>query len=285
MNSNLTNVNLTNFVKTKDYLVCVDSDGCAMDTMDIKHFNCFGPCMVKEWGLEAWAEPILKRWNDLNLYTMTRGINRFKGLAMALAEINDQYTKIEDLDSLLHWVETSKALGNGALAEAIAANPASVSLPKALAWSKAVNASIEEIPMSEKKPYPGVAEALALAHQTCDVAIVSSANLGAVVDEWDLYHLLDNVDIICAQDSGSKAYCIGELAKKGYAKDHILMCGDAPGDKDAAEKNGVYYFPILVKHEKECWDIFADALAKLQSGSYGGEYQAERNKAFLDNLS
>ena len=52
-----------------------------------------------------------------------------------------------------------------------------------------------------------------------------------------------------------------------------------------AEKNAVFYFPILVKHEKECWDVFADALAKLQNGSYGGKYQDERNKAFLDNLS
>ena len=275
---------LSTFRRTKDYLVCVDSDGCAMDTMDIKHFNCFGPCMVAEWGLEEWKEPILKRWNDINLYTMTRGVNRYKGLAMALTEIDAQYKKIEDLESLVHWTETSKALGNDALAQAIAENPASVSLPKALAWSKAVNAAIEEIPMSEKKPYEGVAEALALAHQTCDVAIVSSANLGAVVDEWDLYGLLENVDIICAQDAGSKAYCIGELAKKGYDKTHILMCGDAPGDKAAAEKNDVFYFPILVRHEKECWDLFADALARLQSGRYAGEYQQQRNTAFLDNL-
>ena len=42
-------VNLNDFKRQKDFLVCVDSDGCAMD---IKHFNCFGPCMVEEWGLE-----------------------------------------------------------------------------------------------------------------------------------------------------------------------------------------------------------------------------------------
>ena len=72
------------FAKQKDYLICVDSDGCAMDTMDIKHFRCFGPCMVEEWGLEEWATPILNRWNAINLYSGTRGINRFKGLAMAL---------------------------------------------------------------------------------------------------------------------------------------------------------------------------------------------------------
>ena len=29
--------NIEEFQKTKDFLVCVDSDGCAMDTMDVKH--------------------------------------------------------------------------------------------------------------------------------------------------------------------------------------------------------------------------------------------------------
>ena len=42
-------VDLKAFNKSKDFLICVDSDGCIMDTMDIKHFKCFGPCMVKEW--------------------------------------------------------------------------------------------------------------------------------------------------------------------------------------------------------------------------------------------
>lgn len=63
--------NLENFVKTKEYLICVDSDGCAMDTMDIKHIRCFGPCMVEEWGLSEWEAPILERWNVINLYSMT----------------------------------------------------------------------------------------------------------------------------------------------------------------------------------------------------------------------
>ena len=42
------------FEKKRDYLICIDSDGCAIDSMDIKHFRCFGPCMVNEWGLEAY---------------------------------------------------------------------------------------------------------------------------------------------------------------------------------------------------------------------------------------
>ena len=77
---------LDEFVKKKRYLICVDSDGCAMDTMDVKHIRCFGPCMVKEWGLEEWQDQVLKRWNEINLYSMTRGINRFLALAQALTD-------------------------------------------------------------------------------------------------------------------------------------------------------------------------------------------------------
>ena len=109
---------MDNYTKKKEYLICVDSDGCAMDTMDIKHFECFGPCMVEEWGLEAWKEEILIRWNEINLYTMTRGINRFKGLAMALEEINKQYTVIEDIGLLCKWAEESPELSNAAVERA-----------------------------------------------------------------------------------------------------------------------------------------------------------------------
>ena len=86
--------NLEQFTRKKDFLICVDSDGCAMDTMDIKHFRCFGPCLVEEWNLKDWETPILARWNEMNLYTMTRGINRFKGLVKMLREVHETYTAV-----------------------------------------------------------------------------------------------------------------------------------------------------------------------------------------------
>ena len=276
---------LSTYQKKKDFLVCVDSDGCAMDTMDVKHIKAFGPCMVAEWGLEQWQEEILARWNEINLYTMTRGINRFKGLAKALREINEKYTEIQNLDTLVQWAANSPELSNDALKRAMEENPQSVILKKALNWSLAVNNSINALPESEKLPFAGVKEALAYAHQYADVAIVSSANLGAVLDEWKLYGLLEHTDIVLAQDAGSKAFCIGELLKKGYAPDHVLMCGDAPGDQDAARKNGVFYYPILVKHEKESWAEFLEVgLEHLLEGTYGGEYQEKKAAAFLNNL-
>lgn len=275
---------LKDYKKKKDYLVCVDSDGCAMDTMDIKHYECFGPCMVDEWALGEWREPILARWNDINLYTMTRGINRFRGLAIALTEINEKYTKVEDLDALVRWTQESPELSNDALARAAEASPDHVSLAKALSWSRAVNDAIKKLPDESVRPYPLVSDALALAHERADVAIVSSANPGAVVDEWTRHGLIDHTDILLAQDAGSKAYCIGELLGKGYDPDRVLMCGDAPGDHDAAETNGVHFYPILVKHERESWQDFIDTvLDSFVDGGYDS-LENEKKRAFRVNL-
>ena len=275
------------FERKHDYLVCVDSDGCVMDTMNCKHFHCFGPCMVTEWGLEEWKDEILDRWNVINLFSMTRGINRFKGLAMALGEIDKQYKPITGISALQHWVEVAPALSNDGVAKAAAETTdadAKLVFQKALNWSKAVNAAIVELDESLKVPYVGAKEGLAAAHGFADVAMVSSANRDAVEEEWGKFGLLEHTDIVLAQDVGSKAACIKEMLKFGYDPDKVVMVGDAPGDCDAAEKNGVHYYPILVNHEKESWDeAIAVAFGKLQTGEYKS-YGAEKKKEFLWNL-
>ena len=275
------------FERKHDYLVCVDSDGCVMDTMNCKHFHCFGPCMVTEWGLEEWKEEILDRWNVINLFSMTRGINRFKGLAMALKEIDGKYTKITGVDALVHWADTAPALSNDGVAKAAAETTdpdAKLVLEKALSWSKAVNAAIVELPEELKVPYNGAKEGLAAAHSFADVAMVSSANRDAVEEEWGKFGLLEHTDIVLAQDVGSKAACIMEMMRFGYDPEKVLMIGDAPGDCDAAEKNCVYYYPILVNHEKESWDeAIAIGFGKLQSGEYAA-YEVQKKKEFLANL-
>ena len=273
---------LDDFRKKKDYVVCVDSDGCAMDTMNIKHIRCFGPCMVDEWELGEWRDAILERWNVINLFSLTRGINRFKGLAMMLREVNDQYTKIDGIEELEDWAENAKELSNDSVAAMQDKHPV---FKKALSWSIATNKAITELPEEEIKPYEGVREALRMAHERADVVVVSSANPGAVMAEWTRFGLIEDVDLLCTQDMGSKAYCIGRLCEKGYDLTHILMCGDAPGDDKAAETNGVLYYPILVNHEKESWARFMDsALDVFLQDQYAGEYQEERRTEFYKNL-
>ena len=265
--------------------MCVDSDGCAIDSMDIKHINCFGPCMVDEWDLSKWQDEILYRWNEVNLYTLTRGINRFKGLITALKEVNEKYIRVDELDVLVNWVETTNELSNDSLKREIDNNPNSNILRKALNWSNNVNKAITKLPEEKILPFKKVKEALKYAHLMADVAIVSSANLNAVLDEWKRHELIEHTDIVLAQNSGTKAYCIQELLKKGYDPKKVVMCGDALGDLQAAEKNGVHFYPILVRHEKESWEEFiSTAFIKLIDGKYSTDYQVEKIKAFKDNL-
>ena len=276
---------LDNFIKKKDFLICIDSDGCAIDTMDIKHIKCFGPCMVTEWNLEEWKDDILERWNEVNLYTLTRGINRFKGLAVALREINDKYIQIDGLDEFVRWTEETKELSNESL-EAEIEKTNNICLKKALEWSKFVNKSIDLLSDDEKCPFEGVKEAIITAKKVADIAIVSSANEKAVLDEWSQHGLLESVDIVLTQNIGSKAYCINKLIEKGYSRNNVLMVGDALGDLKAAEENEVLYYPIMVRKEKESWFRFTkDILERFTNNLYNGKYQEKVIAEFKANLS
>jgi phosphoglycolate phosphatase-like HAD superfamily hydrolase len=84
---------------------------------------------------------------------------------------------------------------------------------------------------------------------------------------------------------GSKAYCIGEIAKKGYDKRNILMCGDAVGDMKAAQSNGVLYYPICVNKENQSWTkLRTESLSKFTDGSFDDGYQQSLIDEFMDNL-
>uniref|UniRef100_UPI0035A0CF58 HAD family hydrolase n=1 Tax=Jeotgalibaca porci TaxID=1868793 RepID=UPI0035A0CF58 len=272
------------FEKQNDFLVCVDSDGCAMDTMDIKHERFFGPFSADVFGIED-RETYLEDWNRINLFSSTRGVNRFKALVMALQNAQKRGENVGDITALTEWAETASSLSNGAIEEILKNNP-SEDFEKTLDWSQRVNHAIETELVGEDRPFEGAKDGLAAITKLADVAIVSSANKEAVESEWERHELLDSVDAFYAQDRGTKAEAIADLLTKGYEKKHVLMVGDAPGDEAAAEKNGVYFFPILFGQEKACWDrLVNEAMPKLLNGEFTGEYQATLKKDFHELLS
>ena len=275
---------LEGYRKQKEYLICVDSDGCAMDTMDSKHITCFGPCLIPVWGLSPWEQKIRRRWDEINLYTMTRGINRFKGLAMILAEIDRTYKPVPDVDAFVRWTGEAPELSNQAVKAQWELTGKEI-FRQALEWSEEVNRKIGAMPEEAKCAFDGVREALKAAHETADVAVVSSANKKAVEEEWQRCGLAPMMDVLLTQDDGSKAFCIGELIKKGYFPENVLMLGDAPVDEKAALANNVLFYPVLVKQETASWERFRmQALPKFLQGSYAGTYQEELTALFHDNL-
>lgn len=281
---------INNFKKKHNFLICVDSDGCAIDTMEIKHTLCFGPCAVRVWELEQWEYQILDRWNNVNLFSLTRGINRFKALIIVLEEADRNYKKIMGLSELKAWVEQADSLSNDSIKDRIRTNDTermkeNVCLKKALLWSEEVNQSIEVISGDRKNAYPGVREALLQAREYADIAVVSSANRAAVTVEWERNNLTECVDVFLTQDIGSKSYCIKKLLENGYQKQRILMVGDAKGDLDAAISNHVFFYPILVRKEAYSWEHFGEAMRRLIMEDYAGTWQDQQVQKFMDNLS
>lgn len=271
------------FVKQSDYMICIDSDGCAMDTMEVKHRECFGPQWIYTYGLEDRFDECMKLWLDVNLYSITRGINRFKGLAMALVEMEKRGCRFEGLDEFVTWTKEAPELSNPALLS-YAQKSTSECVEKALLWSIRTNRAIHHLP-ADDKPFDNVKTAMDEMCKRADLVAVSSANAEAVDAEWTKHGLKEDCRVLLCQEVGSKAYCIGEMVRKGYDTDKVLMVGDAPGDRDAALKNGVYYYPILVGKEGESWDrLLNEAFPKFMEGTFEQEYQNTLIKEFEANL-
>ena len=151
---------IEDFQKTKDFLVCVDSDGCAMDTMDVKHREAFGPEAVNIWDLHHIKDRFLEVWNDINLYTQTRGINRFKGVVTTFEALEEEGIDMPDISSFKKWTETTTELSNPSLEREIEKTN-DEQLKKALEWSHAVNKCDRRNIAGEDKPFEGAKEGLA----------------------------------------------------------------------------------------------------------------------------
>ncbi len=276
---------LLQYEKKNKYLLCVDSDGTAMNTMDVKHNLCFGPMFIKEWGLEAHAEEVQQIWNAINLYSVKRGINRFLGLQLVMEYINRHLTKMEGIDELKKWIDSTPELSNVALIRYLE-DVDSPFLQKVLKWSQAVSFNIAVLPVEERKPFNGVAEALIFAKEESDVVVVSGANPDAVYEEWELHGLAYFVDLILNQNVGTKGYCISELLKKGYFKQNVMMVGNTIEGLEAAKACGVCYYPIMIKEEETSWERFhEEVLERFFEGTYAGAYEDELIEAFRQTLS
>src|SRR5688500_12446520 len=75
---------LRDFKPSKEFFIGIDSDGCVFDSMEIKHQECFVPMFIKHFHLQAVSKYARETWTFVNLYSKTRGTNRFPGLARTL---------------------------------------------------------------------------------------------------------------------------------------------------------------------------------------------------------
>ncbi|GAB4240642.1 MAG: HAD family hydrolase [Acidobacteriota bacterium] len=271
---------LHNFERRKAYFVAIDSDGCAFDTMEIKHKECFIPNIIKYWELQAVSKYARAAAEFVNLYSRWRGINRFPALIKAVdllrewPEVQRRNPRLPDLTPLQRWVEREDRLGNPALQAEVQRTGDPV-LARALEWSEAVNATIADM-VRGVPPFPGVRESLERLAGEADVIVCSATPLEALVREWEEHGIDRYVRLICGQELGSKREHIHRAAAGKYEPQRMLMIGDAPGDLKAARANGARFFPVNPGHEEESWDRFVnEGLERFLSDRYDEAYESQ----------
>ncbi|HEX6961571.1 MAG TPA: HAD hydrolase-like protein, partial [Lacipirellula sp.] len=239
-------MNLAEFTPEHEFFVGIDSDGCVFDTMELKHKECFIPTFIRHYGLQGVSKYAREASEFVNLYSKSRGVNRFPGLMEQLdwlrrrPEVAARGIDVPNPEGLRSWIAREPKLGNPALQRAVE-ETGDPDLHEALEWSLAVNQSIAEM-VHGVPPFPYVRESLERLVDEADLLVVSATPCDALNSEWAEHNLARFVRAICGQELGSKKEVLA--VAKQYATDRALMVGDAPGDFKAAEANGCLFFPI-----------------------------------------
>lgn len=248
------------FRRKHDHVVCFDSDGTVLDAMSVKHNHCHGPAFIEVWGLTDHADEVQALWNRINLYESTRGINRFLACDLILRQLDGILVHEPELPVLEKWLVETPAHTDAELEKAIAENPCEI-LKKTRRFSRRINEKIAALNPKDKPVFKGVLEAFKEVKKGADLAVVSSSNRSAIMEEWGYYGLLDYVDIMTSLETGPKSECIRRLVECGYEPSKILMVGDALQDREAAFRNRTGYYQIAPGHEEESWKAFPEYLA------------------------
>jgi phosphoglycolate phosphatase-like HAD superfamily hydrolase len=264
---------------TSEFFVGIDSDGCAFDTMEIKHKECFTPNIIKHWGLQAVSKYAREAAEFVNLYSTWRGINRWPALVMVFEllrerpEVQARHVKPPEVPHIRAFIaDAAYAKSNDGLHAYMAKHP-DPELETAWAWTTGVNETVADM-VHGVPPFPFVRESLAFLADKADMIEVSATPLEALIREWEEHNLAQYVHVIAGQEMGSKTLHLRLAAKGRYSPDHVLMIGDAPGDMKAARANEALFYPINPGHEEASWQRFyEEAVHRFLAEEYAGEYE------------
>jgi phosphoglycolate phosphatase-like HAD superfamily hydrolase len=262
-----------------EFFVGIDSDGCAFDTMEIKHKECFAPNIIKHWNLQAVSKYAREAAEFVNLYSKWRGINRWPALVMVFdllrerPEVLARNVAPPKAPRLREFIANDAyPNSNDGLAAYMAKYP-DPELDQGWAWTNGVNDTITDM-VHGVPPFPWVRESLAFLAEKADMIVVSATPLEALSREWEEHDIAQYVRVIAGQEMGKKALHLQLAAGGKYPPDRILMIGDAPGDMNAARANDALFYPINPGQEEASWKRFyEDAVHRFLTGKYAGEYE------------
>jgi phosphoglycolate phosphatase-like HAD superfamily hydrolase len=261
-----------------DFLVGIDSDGCVFDSMELKHKECFVPCFVNHFGLQGVSKYAREAAEFVNLYSKSRGANRFPALVEQLdwlrrrPEVKARGIDVPKLQGLTDWMARETKHGNPTLEKAVN-ETGDEDLKLVFAWSIAVNEAISSM-VRDVPPFPYVRECLEKFAEKADMIVCSQTPNAALEAEWKEHDIVKYVVAICGQEVGSKKESLANA--KLYPANHTLMLGDAPGDYKAAVANNCLFFPINPGLEEASWRRLHDeGISRFFEGTFAGAYQQQ----------
>lgn len=269
--------------------VGIDSDGCVFDTMEIKQKQCFHPLIIKHWNLAAIDPYVRETAAFVNLYSKGRGVNRFVALLSVFEllerrpEVQSAGIDLPEMHDLRQMVDSGAELSNDGLERQVE-ETGSAALASLYEWSLAVNRKIADI-VQGIPPFDFARKSLARIGATSDTVCVSQTPTEALIREWRENEIDDTVRLIAGQELGTKTEHLQMATAGRYAAGHILMIGDAPGDRKAALGAGALFYPINPGDENASWRRFyEDAHDRFLAGTYAGAYEEEQIEAFEARL-
>src|SRR5207247_5257591 len=223
---------LRDFKPSEAFFVGIDSDGCIFDSMEIKHKECFAPMFIKHFELQAVSKYAREVWEFVNLYSKTRGANRFPALSTAIKllgarqQVQARRVKMPDLTALDEWIKRETKLGTATLSAEV--TNGNRGLEHVKRSSDAVNAQIADI-VKGVPPFPRVRDCLAQISQNADAMCISQTPAEALKREWAEHGIDQYVKIIAGQEMGTKTEHIKFAAVAKYGAKWILLIVDVHG--------------------------------------------------------
>ena len=279
---------LRDFKPKHDFFIGIDSDGCVFDSMEIKHKECFTPMFVKHHKLQAISKYAREVWDFVNLYSKTRGANRFPALVRALnllrerSEVKARKVNVPSYPALENWIKRESKLGNATLAAEVDGGNEDLSHIKI--WSDAINEQVSDI-VHGVPPFPLLQDTLDKSLNKADMMVISQTPCDALERVSAEHDISKYVEIIAGQEMRTKTEHLKYSAVNKYDSNKILMIGDAPGDHKAAKDNKVLFYPIIPGNEEHSWErLYTEALDRFFTGTYEGKYEEKLFSEFDNSL-
>lgn len=278
-----------------EFLVCLDTDGHALDNMWAKQLIVFHPHFMDMNSLRDIEMHFRIHAEHHNLWGTTRGCDRYEAVRHTLTsllvdpeakkDINHDHIKalLDSVSGYINWVNQSggaKAYGIPSLFEYHKENGLDYNITRLLAWSESVDRTFPHVTLN-MPPFPNVPEMIEYIAQRADILVVSATPYRDLAQWWHNAGLDRHVQAIAGKEMGKKAEHI-RIAREqgGYADDHVIMGGDGGGDLKAAKANDALFFPTPAGKEVETWASAREAFDAFFAGTYQGDVEDARIAEF-----